>query len=180
MLVEGFVYGGGPLVVDTASHLNKTGSSRIEFLDEPEDVAALQEAGLIPSELRYQWRELASIDFSKFALAAYFGPSQGTTGHFAEFAGPWFAWDNGTIRGDIRNYALSAGTVDSPVSPLVIQTLSYLDQPVGTGVSAFEGVRTFEFSVDGLPTITRVVENRPIAPTPIPVHFRGRTSSLSE
>ena len=62
---------GRPYLIETALALNTSDQPRIEFLRSWADVERLQAQGLLPSELRYRWRNLRPDLFSKTFLLVY-------------------------------------------------------------------------------------------------------------
>ncbi len=168
---KGEVPVGRNVVVDSALLLNTSPFHRVEFIQSKDDIVRLQAEGLLPKELRYSWRELLRFDFSKVFLIAYFDAMKSTPGYLPVFQGHNLIWDNGTLRGSYKAYSVPPWVTRAirPVSSAVIKLLSWEVQPFQVQEKAFQGARTFEFAVDGGPSIVKTVKLRPgPAPTPAP------------
>lgn len=142
-------------IVDTALALNATVEPRIEFLQSWEDVARLQEAGLFPRELRYEWYLLNpfAVDFSKSFLVAFFDALQPQPGRLVAFEGNQFLLDGGVLKGNYTTYAVppEVSRAARPVSAVEVRTIARLVSPESPARLAFKGVKTFDLSVDSQP-----------------------------
>lgn len=152
-------------IVDTALLLNTSDAPRIEFVQSESDVVALQEEGLFPKELRYSWRQLNHMDFSRVFLIVYFDQMRPSPGHLpvfkGNFKGNYFDWDDGVLRGSYETFSAPApqGAAAKPVSAVTMIYSSRDAQPTYSDIMPYQGLRTFEFTIDGGP------------PTPVQVDF---------
>jgi hypothetical protein len=107
---------------------------------------------------------LATIDFSKQFLIAYFDSKRPTPGYLPVFLGSNFTWDNGTLRGGnykTHNLPPEVSRLSKPVSSVVIRALAWQERPFGVEEFAFQGVRSFEFVIDNGPPIVKTVTLQP-------------------
>ena len=145
-------------VVDTTLQLNSSDKPRIEFVQSWDDVKRLQDAGLFPAELRYRWRRLFDINFSKQFLVVYFDALQPEPGHTVGFEGFLFQLEDGVLKGDYRTYSVPPEVIrpPRPVSAVEVRAVARRVQPESIHAFAFRGVQTFQFTLDGqpLPPIT--------------------------
>ena len=128
-----------------------------------DDISRLQEEGLIPQDLRYIWRKLNRLDFSKHILIAYFDEQRPTPGRLQQFQERLFTWDDGTLKGgEYKTFSVDDDVtrIDRPVSSVVIRSLARLAKPHGVDEFAFDGPRTFEFLIDGTLPISKSVNFR--------------------
>jgi hypothetical protein len=164
--------------------LNTQAEPRLEFLTSDNDIDLLQRQGLLPSELRYQWRRLTWIDFSKQFLMLYVAPKTASPGHSMEIKDNSFAWhDDGVLSGTIveRAFTDEQPTSERLYSPALVQVLSWRDTPFGFEFPAFTSARRFDIALDherdrGSVSITRQVDLRPgppPTPTPVPPPLPG-------
>ncbi len=171
---QGDVPIGSSMVVDSALLLNTSAAPRIEFIQSHDDITRLQEEGLLPKELRYNWRDLARLDFSKVFLIAYFDAMRPVPGYMPVFEGHNLIWDNGILRGRYKTFSVppEVDRANRPVSSVVIKPLAWEEQPFRVQDYAFRGIRQFEFTVDidGQLPIVKTVDLRPGSPpTPTPI-----------
>jgi hypothetical protein len=164
IIAAGDVPAGHNTVVETAMLLNDSSEPIIEFIQRPSDIVRLQEQGLLPKELRYRWRKLGTLDFSKHFLIAYFDSKRPTPGYLPVFLERGFTWDNGTLRGG--NYKThivppDVSRASKPVSSVVIRALAWQQRPFGIEAFAFQGLRSFEFTIDNRPPIVKTITLQP-------------------
>ena len=137
-------------IVDTALLLNTTEDPRIEFVQNKEDVARLQDQGLFPKELRYQWRLINNIDFARVFLIAYFDRMRPTPGYVPVFQGPDVTWDNGVVKATYETFS-SPPLEDAANNPVSSVTMRYIGRAVEipfSDVTPYQGPRDFEFTTD--------------------------------
>ena len=170
------VYASHTRMVETALLLNTSESPRIEFVQSEDDVVGLQEEGLFPQELRYRWRWLARVDFSKVFLMVYFDQMRPSPGHLPVFQatepmplidGSFFIWEDGVLKGDYTTYSVPEGTVSatSPVSSVTMKVIGRATQQPYSDFTPYQGLREFEFTIDGGPPVP-VQVNFPMLPPP--------------
>ncbi len=117
--------GVGVVVTDQA--VNASDVPRIEFVQGREDIKRLQEEGLLPAELRYQWRAfLGGVDFSKKFVVVYFDALWPEPGHLAAFEGSRFQLEDGMLRGNYRTYSVPPDVprANRPVSAVELRAIA--------------------------------------------------------
>ena len=142
---------GDAFVVETTLALNTSDRPRVEFLQSRDDVERLQAEGLFPQKLRYRWRTIDWLDFSKFFAIAYFDALRPETGHLVAFNGREFELRSGVLEGTYKTFTLPT-EVSGPtksVSVVEVRGIARRDNPPQPGFLAFQGTQTFEFTADG-------------------------------
>ena len=146
------VLAGNVRLVDTALLLNTSETPRIEFVQSKGDIVKLQEQGLFPKEFRYRWRQLNNMDFSRVFLIVYFDKMRPTPGYLPVFQGPYFGWDNGVLKGSYKTFSSPAPQAPAnPVSSVTMILSSRDAQPPYSDIMPYQGLRTFEFTIDDGP-----------------------------
>ena len=159
-------FGTGRLsIVDTALLLNTSETPRIEFVQSKQDVARLQEQGLFPKELRYGWRQLNNMDFSRVFLIVYFDRMRLSPGHLPVFQGNFFEWDDGVLKGSYKTFSVPSleGAAAKPVSAVTMLFNGRDVKQPYSDITPFQGPRSFEFMIDDGPPMLVQFDFAPIA-----------------
>ena len=144
---------GGLRIVDTSLLLNTSATPRIEFVQSQDDVARLQADGLFPKELRYRWRQLNHMDFSRVFLIVYFDQMRPSPGYLPVFQGNFLEWDDGVLKGSFKTFSVpeQESVVGNPVSAVTMRLNARDVNPSFADIYPFEGPRSFELTIDDGP-----------------------------
>jgi hypothetical protein len=168
-----FLVRGATLVADTTLALNTSPASRVEVLQGPEDVARLQEEGLSPKELRYAWRTIAIVDFSKSLLITFFDELRPGPGCLPFLEGPDLVMQEDVFKGGYRTFCLpgSSSKLTRSVSSVEIVEVGRLVHwiPQSGPVSErplqkrpLDGITTLEFTINDGDLVRYTVDIRSV------------------
>ena len=147
--------------MDTALAFNTSSSPRIDILQSLSDVERLQKEGLLPLDLRYDWKRLVTksyFDFNKQILVVYYGGLRTTPGYLLTTENvelPRFIWEDGTRNANVKTYEVppEVSRANKPASSVAIYAHARSFKPFGIDVAAFQGKRVFEFKLENGGTI---------------------------
>ncbi len=147
--------------------LNKFDEPRVEVIESKDDIQRLQAEGLVPQELRYQWRWLPTVRYEDDFVLAYYGALNANLGSFVSMDGSLLTWEDSLMKGEYRKHSLPPGIVaryPGPASPVDFRRLKRDARPLQRAqqpVLVFQGGHVLELGRDDGPPIRVTIDVAP-------------------
>lgn len=177
LTVEGstpeFVSIGRHEFTETALLLNDRLEPRIAVVTSADDIKALQRQGLIPEQLRYRWRKLSRLDFSKQMALLYWDGRQDSRGSFVKLEDDLFQiTGDGTLSAGYGSYTVpqTQALERVPVSAVDVRVLSWDAKVRGSDRFVFDEIGTIRIDRGDAPSAEVVLpfnrNSRPVSIEP--------------
>lgn len=155
-----FVLTGRYEFTETALLLNDRPEPRIAVVTNTDDIKALQQQGLVPEQLRYRWRKLSRLDFSKQFAIVYWDGRQDSRGSFIKLEDELLQiTEDGTLSGRYGSYTVpqTPALERVPVSVVEVRVFSWDAQAIGSEKFVFDEIRTIRNNREDAPSVEIVL-----------------------